>query len=222
MKVMSMGWIMRSGRRYSLSLMLIILAGIKLSACTSLQTPQPPRAGVPAHQGELRTWQDGMQAFDEGAYEKAQALFEVLTENAEVEGLSRKAFFALASTRLVLAQTPEEFSQALSTWECWSRQFPQDPAVEDPRMLTPFLQRLTPPGSSESQVKESPAPVKKTITYSPAGCKDLLQAKDKEIDRIKTKLDAREKEVRRLKHQIDSLEAIHLKFQERKQGVSSP
>lgn len=218
-----MGWITRSGRRCGLSLMLVFLAGITLSACTSLQTPPPSTtAGALAHQGELKTWQDGMQAFDEGSYEKAQALFEVLSENAELEGLSRKALFALASTRLMLAQIPEEFSQALSTWECWSRQFPQDSPGEDPRMLTPFLQRLTPPGSSESQLKESPAPAKKIITYSPAGYKDLLQAKDKEIERIKTKLDAREKEVRRLKHQIDSLEAIHLKFQERKQGVSSP
>jgi len=221
-----MGWIIRSARRCGWTLVLVFLAGIKLSACTSLPTPPPPTGGDLAHQGELKTWQDAMQSFDEGAYEKAQALFEVLSENAELDGLSRKALFALAVTRLMSAQTPEEFSQALYTWDCWSRQLPQDLAqelaLEDPRMLTPFLRRLTPPGTSEAQFKESTAPVKKTITYTPAGSKDLLQAKDKEIDRLKTKLDARDKEVRRLKHQIDSLEAIHLKFQERKQGVSSP
>ncbi len=132
------------------------------------------------------------------------------------------AFFALASTRLVLAQTPQEFNQALATWECWSQQFPHVAADEDPRMLTPFLQRLTPPGSNESQTKEAEPPVKKVIMVSPAGCKDLLQAKDKEIERVKARLDAKEKEARRLKHQIESLEAIHLKYQERKQGVSSP
>jgi predicted nucleic acid-binding Zn-ribbon protein len=65
--------------------------------------------------------------------------------------------------------------------------------------------------------------VKKIIVYNhPGGCKDLLQAKEKELDRIKSRLETREREIRRLKHQIDSLEAIHLKFQERKQGASSP
>jgi hypothetical protein len=94
---------------------------------------------------------------------------------------------------------------------------------EDPRMLTPFLQRLTPPGSPEAQITQSPPPAKKiTVSSSSTGCRDLLQAKEKEMDRIRTKLDARDKEIRRLKHQIESLEAIHLKYQERKQGVSSP
>ena len=74
-----------------------------------------------------------MQAFDAGDYEKARVLFEMLTENADTEGLRRKAFFALASTRLVLAQTPEEFNQAMATWDCWRRQFPHPMEGEDPR-----------------------------------------------------------------------------------------
>lgn len=64
--------------------------------------------------------------------------------------------------------------------------------------------------------------MKKISIGSTAVCRDLLQAKDREIERIKARLDAKEKEARRLKHQIESLEAIHLKYQERKQGVSSP
>jgi hypothetical protein len=90
-------------------------------------------------------------------------------------------------------------------------------------MLTPFLECLTPPGAKGTPPPQNEPPPKKIILYNnPAACKDLLQAKDRELDRIRSRLDAREKEVRRLKHQIDSLEAIHLKFQERKQGASSP
>ena len=218
-----MGWIVQLGRLYWFSLTLVFLAGIVLSACSALQKPQPSNSGPVYSETELKTWKEGMQAFNDGDYDKARALFEVLADCAETDSMSRKASFALASTRLILAQTPEEFNEAMSTWECWSRQFPQEPAGEDPRMLTTFLQRLSPPGGSESQLNQSQPPVKKMVIYnSPAGCKDLVQAKEKEIDRIKSKLDARDKEVRRLKHQIDSLEAIHLKFQERKQGASSP
>jgi hypothetical protein len=217
-----MGWSVRSEGRCGLSLVFVFLAGIGLCACTGLQKQQPATVLSPAQETELRTWQEGLQAFDRGDYEKARALFEMLTENAATEGLSGKAFFALASTRLVLAQTTEEFNQAMATWDCWRRQFPHTMEDEDPRMLTPFLQGLTPPGSLDSQSRENQAPVKKVIISGLPSCKDLLQAKDKEIERVKAKLDAKEKEARRLKHQIESLEAIHLKFQERKQGVSSP
>jgi hypothetical protein len=219
---MNMRWIVRSDWRCGLSLVFVFLAGIGLCACTGMQKPQPSPALSPALEAELSTWQEGLQAFEAGDYEKARVLFEMLSENAANEGLRGKAFFALASTRLVLAQNAEEFNQALATWDCWRHQFPHRMEGEDPGMLTPFLQRLTPPGSLENQTRENQVPVKKVIISGPAGCKDLLQAKDKEIERVKARLDAKEKEARRLKHQIESLEAIHLKFQERKQGVASP
>jgi hypothetical protein len=218
-----MGWIIHSGRLYYLCLILIFLGGIGLSACNTLQKPQSTGSSSLARESELKTWEEGMQAFNDGNYEKARVVFEALTESAETEGLRRRAFFALASTRLVLAQTPEEFSEAMSVWTCWSRQMPANPREEDPRMFTPFLLRLTPPGTSETHLTQNHQPVKKVIVYNnPGGCKDLLQVKEKELDRVKSKLESREKEIRRLKHQIDSLEAIHLKYQERKQGVSSP
>jgi hypothetical protein len=220
---MSMGWINQSGRRRFLCLMLIFLAGIGLSACSTVQKTRPSEGSSLVHEHELRTWEEGMQAFRDGDYEKARVLFEAISEHTETEDLSRRACFALSATRLVLAQTPQEFSEAMAAWACWSRQMPQGLVEEDPRMLTPFLECLTPPGAKGSSPNQNQPLAKKIVVYnSPAGCKDLLQAKDKEIERMRSRLDARDKEVRRLKHQIDSLEAIHLKFQERKQGASSP
>ncbi len=212
----------RSGGCRRLSLMVVLLAGMGIFGCTVRQQAEPPRLELPEQEIESMTWQEGLQAFREGDFDKALVLFEVLSESAQSEVLSRKALFALAATRLVVAQTPEEFGEALATWECWDQHFPYPIEDEDARMLTPFLLRLTPPGAPENQVREHQPPVKKISIGSTAACRDLLQAKDREIERIKARLDAKEKEARRLKHQIESLEAIHLKYQERKQGVSSP
>jgi hypothetical protein len=220
---MTMGWINQSGWRYSLCLILIFLAGIGLLACSTAPRPELSKEGSLRHKHQLKTWEEGVQAFKDGNYEKARIFFEALSHDAETEDMSRRACFALAAVRLVLAQTPQEYSEAMSAWACWSGQMPHDLGEEDPRMLTPFLECLTPPGVQAPPSNQNEPPAKKVIVYtSPAGCKELLQAKDKEMDRMRSKLDARDKEVRRLKHQIDSLEAIHLKFQERKQGASSP
>jgi hypothetical protein len=220
---MTMEWIFHSDRLYLSCLLLIVLAGLGLPACSTVRQPTPPQGNTTYRASELKTLDEGMQAFNEGDFEKARVVFEALTETSQSEGLRRKAFFALASTRLIQAQTPDEFNEAMSIWLCWKGQLPDDLNEEDPRMLTPFLQRLTPPGAQEAQSAQSQLPVKKIIVYNnPGSCKDVLQGKEKEIERIKSKLEAREKEIRRLKHQIDSLEAIHLKYQERKQGASSP
>jgi hypothetical protein len=220
---MIMEWMFHSNRRYLSCLILIVLAGLGLSACSTVQKSPPPLESHVYRASELKSLEEGMQAFDDGDFEKARVVFEVLTETTESDGLRRKALFALASTRLIQAQTPDEFNEAMSIWLCWNRQLPNDLKEEDPRMLTPFLQRLTPPGAQETHQPQSQTPVKKIVVYNnPGNCKDILQLKEKEIDRIKSKLEAREKEIRRLKHQIDSLEAIHLKYQERKQGASSP
>lgn len=49
-----------------------------------------------------------------------------------------------------------------------------------------------------------------------------MDSKEKEVERVKTRLESKEREVRRLKQQIESLEAIHLKFQERQKETSTP
>lgn len=219
-----MEWII--GRRliYCAYLMLVWVFVIEAAGCSSLRGVAAPREEPVVNEAELMTWDEGLQAFENGDYQKAAAVFDLLSETAETNGLSRKAFFALACTKFILAQSPEEFKAALGIWDCWSRQLPEGlEGGEDPRMMTPFLERLAPPGVPETPVAQEKPVVKKVIVYShPTGCKDLLQAKDKEIERMRSKVEAREREVKRLKHQIESLEAIHLKYQERKQGVSVP
>ena len=92
--------------------------------------------------------------------------------------------------------------------------------IEDPRMLTPFLTRISPPSFTEDQ----PAADKKLkdLENNLGHCRNLLQTRDKDIDTLKSRLDSREKEVRRLRHQLESLEEIHRKYEKQKQEASTP
>ncbi len=214
---------------YCIGLFTILVLG---AGCSSLPPVQKSEVTVIKETSSedklhLSNWKEGMAAFQNGDYRKAAALFEVMSENTENEKIRHRALYALAVTRLILAQSPEEFSQAMGVWECWSEESVTDLEGQDPRMITPFLERLVPPGTSESvplpsAKKPSRNAEHSNIYNSYLTCKELLRARDKEIERIKSRLDIKEKEVKKLKKQINSLEEIHLKFQEKKQEISSP
>ncbi len=161
-------------------------------------------------------------AFNNGQYERAMAVFESLNETARDPDVNRMALFGLASTRLLLAKNQTEFGEAMRLMECWVEKAPEEMGGEDPRLLIPLLERL--PFPSAQQVTQSkPSKSSKDIVYNAlVTCRNSLQAREKEMERVKSRLDAKDREIRRLKGQIESLEAIHRKFQEKKQEVSTP
>lgn len=202
--------------------MTILVSGMGAAGCTSVHRVETVEERAVRDEAGMRAFEEGVQAFQRKDYGKAVAFFEALSEEAVDQRLARSALYGLAVTRLILASTPEEFGNALTLWECWKRQVPEGVSGEDPRMLTPFLESLTPPGVSGEAVPKVEKPPKPPANPGVAVYKSLLESKEKEIERMKARLDSREREVRRLKQQIDSLEKIHIKYQEKKQGVSSP
>jgi len=163
--------------------------------------------------------EQAIRAFQAGQYRQAKISFEILSESAVSPAIGRTALFALASVKLVLAQTPEEFADAVAVWERWSSQIKTEIGGEDPRMVTPFLLRLDP------GLKQQAAPRCEPLPKSQKGStvvKGMLQNKAREMESLRTKLELREREVRRLRHQLESLEEIHRKYQEKKQEASAP
>ena len=207
--------------------LLLSAAAVALQGCVTM----PPVEVVPKQEepsakgGEWKALEDGLQAFKEADYGKALAIFEALGESGETEAIRNHALYGVAVGRLILARTPKEFDEAMAAWDCWNKLPPGETGREDPRMMTPFLQSLAPPaGTPESRFpKVKKTPVKDTATYNNlVATKNLLQTRDKELEKAKVRLETREREIRRLRHQIESLENIHLKYQEKKQEVSTP
>lgn len=207
----------------SLLCCLLLLFAAGLTGCTS--APSPLNAGkTPILEGvEEKAWDEGIRAFEQGDYRKAAGLFQILSESGNANEVSRMALFALAASRFAMAQTPEEYSDAVSTWEKWSNRGRPGLIGEDPRMLAPFLLRCTPSPAPEKNEPSLAQPQKPP--REPAGgtnYKSMLHSKEKEVDNLRAKLESREREVRRLRHQLESLEEIHRKYQEKKQEVSTP
>ena len=202
--------------------MIVLFSGLSVSASSveNSATPSPFR-----HEVEQEAWEQGMRAFEQGDYTGSAITFRMLSETAQSVDVCRKAQYAYAVVRLVLAKTPEDYSEAVSAWEHWSGQVHSGLEAEDPRMITPFLLKLSP----TVQVLEKSGPVldqsrkgAKDATGNVTNYKNLLQSKEKETENLRAKLEAREREVRRLRHQLESLEEIHRKYQEKKQEASGP
>ncbi len=202
-----------------------------LPGCAPL--PHPSREAEPAKplpSAEMMLWEDGLQNFRAGEYDEALVDFDALKNVARSDRYTRMAVYASACMRLILAHSAEEFNEALKQWETWGE---GDALMEteDPRLLWPLLQRIALSGAPMISEEESgklpkskirPPYRVELVNRDLAAYKSQVQAKEKESERLKTRLEAKDREIRRLKQQIESLEAIHLKFQERQKEVSSP
>lgn len=162
---------------------------------------------------EQEALEDAMKAFRESDYRKAKIGFEMLSEIAHSPDIRREALFGLASVKLVLADSPAEYENAVSVWKKWCGEVNSPTRCGDPRMLTPFLLKLqsTTKGSSAGQ-----AAVKGRVTRN-AGVRGILLIKEKAMQVLRSKLDVADHEIQRLRQQLESLEEIHRKYEEKKQ-----
>ncbi len=166
---------------------------------------------------EQKYLEEAVSAFNAHDYGRAKIAFGMLCESAQSPEIARQALFGLASVKLILARTPDEYQDALSFWQKWSALANTGTVCEDPRFLTPFLLRLDPALKNSAESR----PVKP----APKSSKDVdnrgaLQTKEKEMASLRSKLELREREIRRLRHQMESLEEIHRKYQEKKQEAT--
>jgi hypothetical protein len=162
---------------------------------------------------EQEALRDAMNAFNARDYQRAKIGFEILSESTQNPEIARQALFGLSSVKLVLANTSDEYEDAISSWQKWSSQVNPLQGCEDPRMMTPFLLRLQTSikGAAGREGRRAAKDVDSRV---------ILQTKEKEMQTLRSKLELREREIRRLRHQLESLEEIHRKYQEKKQEAT--
>ena len=156
---------------------------------------------------------DAIKAFNARDYKRAKIGFEILSESTQNPEIARQALFGLSSVKLVLANTSDEYEDAISSWEKWTAQVNSWQGREDPRMITPFLMRLQ--ASIKGAAGIAGRRAAKEIDF-----RVVLQTKEKEMQVLRSRLELREREIRRLRHQLESLEEIHRKYQEKKQEAT--
>lgn len=187
---------------------------------------------------QLLAWREGIATFERGQYQKAQDTFKSLTQMGGDEDLRRKALYALACTRLIMANDPQSYLQALAVWESWEKAVPSEMPHEDPRMVTPLLKRIPQPlNNQQEEVEllkhkiEVLEEVHRTIDFAiweywresaPTDVllEDPLMVTPR-LQNISQLLQRQQDEIQRLRHQIEALEEIDRTIEEKKKEATS-
>lgn len=216
--------IWRNARTCRVGLAMFLWAAT-LVGCSTVTPPLAVQSKLPCQGSGWQVWKEGVAALQKKNYNKAAAFFQSLAQHAQDESIRRNALYALACTRLVMADSNASAKAAMALWDEWGKSSSKPLRHADPRLLTPFLKRITAEGMCNWDNKAE----KDLEANETQACSKLLQAKDKDLQRTKVRLEAKEKEaatlrnqILNLRHQIDSLEMIHREIQEKKREVTSP
>ncbi|MEZ4525245.1 MAG: hypothetical protein R2941_04925, partial [Desulfobacterales bacterium] len=94
----------------------------------------------------IRYLESGYELFCQGDYESAAAQFAHICQGSAAGQIRQEALYSLACTRMILAEDAESFLESLDLWTDWNRQSllcPKTLSGENPRMLGPFLEKLS-------------------------------------------------------------------------------
>lgn len=187
------------GMRRAPALLLLCLLPLAAGGCTG-RLLVPRADSRPAQtQESLNALASATQAYKAGDYDRAGDLFLALSLVTSDPVLSRKALFGLACTRLAAADSEEDMDEALEIWSRWASLAPDNPDIEDPRLLTPLLPRLAPDGN---------------------GTRETVQHMEKEMNKLRSRLKQKSEDLEELQSQLDALEQLHREITIRKQGIN--
>lgn len=156
----------------------------------------------------------GHQLYRVGNLPGAAQIFENVSQRTESGLILKRALFGLAVTRMVLAEDPKMYEDALRIWSNWSVLAPMTLSVKELRMLEPLFTRILPSELAEMKQREE-AYQQEIRRY-----KQLLAAEKKEKNSLKKKLISKENDIKSLKYKIESLEMIDQEKNRKKRKTS--
>lgn len=176
---------------------------------------------------EMKRYHEAVNAYQASEYEVAGKRFSALREETANPVASRMALYGLACARLMMAQTPEDYRQALELWDTWLQCAPSKYDRENPILFDPIMEKkmifsLIPlkVDKDEGDQNASQWPMLRAnnelqkLQFQLENAQQSIESRD-------IKLKALEKEIDRLNEQIKALETIDQKIQKKKNSIPS-
>jgi TolA-binding protein len=191
---------------------------------------------------EARQYRQAIAAYQKTAYDEAAQSFEHLWMQTRDKRLARMALYGLACSKLMTAETPEAYADAVRLWQEWVDRAPENVNYENPvladalikeKMLFSNLPLTGTVGTADKVDKADTAD--EAVAQEPMVSKWLFIQTKLELDRLRGELEAtqqkldkkqkliqaRERTIDELKRKIKALETIDQKIQKKKDAIPS-
>jgi TolA-binding protein len=178
---------------------------------------------------ESKKYAEAVSAYKAKSYDQSAQKFIALREQTANPAMARMALYGLACTRLMQANTPQDYQEAIALWDTWVQSAPKKkPEAEDPALLAPLLAEkmlfshipLGKEGLAPNAVEPSvPQWLVVRANQELQRLKSQLAASEQERDAQDKKIKGLEKEVERLNQQIKAFESIDQKIQKKKNAI---
>jgi hypothetical protein len=178
----------------------------------------------------LKKYHLAIETYEKGAYDEACIQFEAVRMSTTDKVMARKALFGLACARLMAAQTPDAYKNALELWETWVAGAPRVWDRENPLLLAPLIKEKllvsNIPLTGDLATKEEksnfvPRWLLVTTHQELSKYKERLAEEARNAQQSQKKIVSLEKEIKLLKAQIKALETIDQKIQKKKNAIPS-
>jgi hypothetical protein len=216
---------------YHQIVILIVLIGF-ITGCASVFQNIDDKMDRKRFKLDYELYNNARAVYQSGNYLKAKGMFTALSAAGGSKKLKRRARLGEIACRLMLADTQEDYIQALGMWHDFVDTVKDRDTVWDPVLLRPLIGHRSPEDTTlyieaPPPAPPKPAPSAVSANQKKAGRKmrgeiSQLKKKAERTSQLQRRLDKVEAENRTLKDKIKALEAIDQNIRKKKTEIAAP
>ena len=215
----------------------IVIVGL-LTGCASVFQDFDDKMNRKRFKKDFEALDAALDAYDQGSFKKALGLYKEIRVASTNETIGRRAWLGEICCRLMLADTPSEFTAAVGMWHDFQESTNDEDAIWNQALLDPLIVRQIP--QPEPTIIEVPSPavppastvpeqkpvqkqaVEPQETQTPSQAEmEALKKKANRADKLQLEIAKILSENRSLKEKIKALEAIDQNIQKKKTEIST-
>ena len=177
-----------------------------------------------------KQYSQAVAAYVDKQYQLAAERFEAIRQQTTDQRFALMALYGVACSRLMAANSPQEYNEALILWDKWLKHVPdtceyEDSALFDPLIKNKMIFSNIPMTQEKSGDLDIDATVPRWLLIKSKQelerVKAELETAQQNLDKRQRKIQSLEKEIGELKGQIKALETIDQKIQKKKNAIPS-
>jgi TolA-binding protein len=210
---------------------LVILGLLSSTGCRDGWPFKPTPVSSQPSAEAMKQYRQGVALYEQKQYDAAAERFDAIRQRTTDKHFALMALYGQACSRLMAADTPQEYSDALALWDRWIKHSPDANDCEDAALLDPLIKNkmifsnlpLTPENAPDEM--QSGASVPQWLLFKSKEEQDRLrgelEAAQQTLEKRHKRIQGLEKEIEALKGQIKALETIDQKIQKKKNAIPS-